>query len=102
MKRKYYIFIIIIVSFLAGFASFTQHPVIASQNDKNSAFPNNENWSLILYNNNNGMPFSEANVVEQTHDGFIYIGSYGGLVRFDGEDFYQYENDYRLADILNF
>ena len=59
-----------------------------------------ESWSYVLYNNNNGMPFSEANALAQTQDGFLYIGSFGGLLRYDGEDFYQYD-DYRLQNVMD-
>ena len=58
-----------------------------------------QNWSYVLYNNNNGMPFSEANALQQTEDGFIYVGCYGGLLRFDGEKFYRYE-DNRLNNVV--
>ncbi|MDO4804658.1 MAG: SpoIIE family protein phosphatase [Lachnospiraceae bacterium] len=58
-----------------------------------------ENWSFVLYNNNEGMPFSEANMLQQTRDGFIYIGCYGGLLRYDGKEFYRYE-DPRLLNII--
>ena len=27
-----------------------------------------QSWSYVLYNNNNGMPFSEANTLQQTSD----------------------------------
>ena len=43
-----------------------------------------------LYNDRNGLPTSEANVVVQTSDGYIWIGSYGGLIRYDGENFINY------------
>ena len=49
----------------------------------------NENFSPVLYNNTNGLPTSEANAIVQTNDGFIWIGSYGGLVRYDGNAFSQ-------------
>lgn len=44
----------------------------------------------ILYNNRNGLPVSEANTILQTSDGYIWIGSYGGLVRYDGREFFNY------------
>ncbi len=46
-----------------------------------------EGYSAILYDNQNGLPTSEANAIAQTGDGFLWIGGYGGLVRYDGEDF---------------
>lgn len=41
----------------------------------------------VIYNSDNGLPTSEANSIAQTSDGFIWIGSYGGLVRYDGTSF---------------
>lgn len=32
---------------------------------------------LLLYDNTNGLPTSEANAIVQTADAFIWIGSYG-------------------------
>ena len=50
-------------------------------------FAEGASYSCVLYNNANGMPTSEANAITQTSDGFIWIGSYGGLVRYDGYRF---------------
>ena len=47
----------------------------------------NDGYSAVVYDNTNGMPVSEANDIAQTSDGFIWIGSYGGLVRYDGNTF---------------
>ena len=41
----------------------------------------------VLYDNQNGLPTSEANAIAQTEDGFIWIGSYSGLIRYDGNTF---------------
>lgn len=46
-----------------------------------------EGFSAILYDNQNGLPTSEANTIVQTSDGFIWIGSYAGLIRYDGNTF---------------
>lgn len=40
-----------------------------------------------IYNNTNGLVSSEANTIEETPDGTIWIGGYAGLTRFDGADF---------------
>ncbi|MEG1084651.1 MAG: two-component regulator propeller domain-containing protein, partial [Hydrogenoanaerobacterium sp.] len=45
------------------------------------------NQTQILYNSQNGLPTSESNAVCQTKDGYIWIGSYGGLLRYDGVRF---------------
>ena len=46
-----------------------------------------DNCSAVLYNNTNGLPSSEANAIVQTDEGFIWIGSYSGLTRYDGSHF---------------
>ncbi len=47
-------------------------------------------YCSILYNSSSGLPTSEANTVLQTSDGFIWVGSYSGLIRYDGISFYRF------------
>lgn len=47
-------------------------------------------YVVTIYNEQNGLPTGEANVVIQTSDGYIWIGSYGGLIRYDGTNFVNY------------
>ncbi|MBR1797892.1 MAG: response regulator [Clostridiales bacterium] len=44
-------------------------------------------FSAQLYNANNGLPTSEANCVLAASDGYIWIGGYSGIMRFDGNEF---------------
>lgn len=53
---------------------------------------NTEGYSAILYDNRNGLPTSEANAIAQTEDGFLWIGSYAGLIRYDGDSFERVES----------
>ncbi len=46
-----------------------------------------DGYSAILYDNSNGLPTSEANTIIQSKEGFLWIGSYAGLVRYDGNTF---------------
>ncbi len=48
-------------------------------------------YTAVLYNSETGLPTSEANAVVQTKDGFLWIGSYSGLIRYDGNEFYRFE-----------
>ena len=52
-----------------------------------------DGYSAILYDNHNGLPTSEANAIAQTAEGFIWIGSYAGLIRYDGNTFERIESD---------
>ena len=51
------------------------------------------NQLQVLYNEHNGMSTSEANTVIQTQDGYIWIGSYGGLIRYDGSKFRNFSQE---------
>lgn len=46
-----------------------------------------------IYNEQNGLPTGEANAVLRTSDGYMWIGSYGGLIRFDGTNFRNFSTD---------
>ena len=46
-----------------------------------------EGYSAVLYNIENGLPTSEANAITGTPEGFIWIGGYSGLLRYDGNTF---------------
>ena len=58
-----------------------------------------EGFSAVLYNNTNGLPTSEANAIAETGDGFIWIGSYGGLIRYDGNTFTRMDSTTGLSSI---
>ena len=36
-----------------------------------------------VFDQTNGLPTDEANAVLQTREGYLWVGSYGGLLRFD-------------------
>ena len=40
-----------------------------------------------LYDASNGLPTSDANCVLGTRDGYVYIGGYSGVIRYDGTTF---------------
>ncbi len=55
----------------------------------------------ILYDSSIGMPTSEANAIAQTSDGFIWIGSYSGLVRYDGNSFYRFDSSSGISNVIS-
>ena len=57
-------------------------------------------YLAILYNNQNGLPTSEANAIAQTRDGFIWIGSYSGLIRYDGNTFERMGSSLRVSSVV--
>lgn len=46
-----------------------------------------------VFNERNGLPTGEANDVLQTSDGYIWVGSYGGLIRYDGSEFRNFSSE---------
>ena len=57
-------------------------------------------FSAILYDNSNGLPTSEANAIVQSDDGYIWIGSYSGLIRYDGNTFYRYDASTGVSSVV--
>ncbi len=55
--------------------------------DTEAAYAYDDNFVEEIYNNANGMVSSEANTICETNDGYIWIGSYAGLSRYDGTEF---------------
>ncbi|MBE6996775.1 MAG: hypothetical protein E7427_01210, partial [Ruminococcaceae bacterium] len=53
------------------------------------------NYITDIFNEENGLPTGEANAVVQDAAGYLWIGSYGGLIRFDGSNFVSFSD--RLA-----
>lgn len=97
-ERIIAVFLCILTVFICLLPSVS--PIISEEEDEiwNSSGKHNgkvavdpigksDGYSAVLYNNTNGLPTSEANDIVETSDGFIWIGSYSGLIRYDGSTF---------------
>ena len=60
-----------------------------------------EGFSAVLYNNPNGLPTSEANAIAETGEGFIWIGSYAGLMRHDGTSFERLDSATGISSVIS-
>ncbi len=58
-----------------------------------------EGFSTILYDKSNGLPTSEANDIVQSEEGFLWIGSYAGLVRYDGNTFERLDSSTGITSV---
>ena len=58
-------------------------------------------YSARLYNNTNGLPTSEANAIAETSDGFIWIGSFSGLIRYDGNTFERVDSATGISSVVS-
>ncbi|MDO4804979.1 MAG: SpoIIE family protein phosphatase [Lachnospiraceae bacterium] len=59
-----------------------------------------EGYSPVLYDNTSGLPTSEANAIAQTSDGFIWIGSYSGLIQYDGNTFVRMDSTTGISSVV--
>jgi energy-coupling factor transport system substrate-specific component len=50
------------------------------------------NYIKDVFNETKGLPTSEANTIIQAPDGYLWIGSYGGLIRYDGSTMVEYSD----------
>lgn len=57
----------------------------------------NVGYLTKLYDATNGLPTSEANYILGASDGFIWIGGYSGIIKYDGSKFVRLQSDYGLT-----
>ena len=60
-----------------------------------------DGYSSVLYDNTSGLPTAEANALAMTSDGFIWIGSYSGLIRYDGNNFERIDSTTGIASVVS-
>ncbi len=58
-------------------------------------------FTSVLYDNASGLPTSEANAIVQSGEGFIWIGSYSGLIRYDGNEFERVDASTGVASVMS-
>ena len=58
-------------------------------------------YTAVLYDNTKGLPTSDANAIVQSAEGFIWIGSYSGLIRYDGNEFYRYDSSTGMSSVVS-
>ncbi len=81
--RHYQLFYRLLVLFCCLINFCLAGETLAAENQR-SMFAS---YKQTQYNSSNGMPSDEANVIIQTRDGYLWIGSYSGLMRFNGQVF---------------
>lgn len=54
--------------------------------------------SEVRYDSTNGLKVSKGNAICQTDDGFIWLGQYSGLIRYDAKEFETFETVYIEED----
>lgn len=88
---------------LCALLVMSQAVTVSGASEKKAVDPvgQSDNFSTVIYNNMNGLPTSEANAIAQTSEGFIWIGSYGGLIRYDGNTFERMDATIGLGSVVS-
>src|SRR4051812_44768397 len=55
------------------------------------ALPPETHYSKRIWRSEDGLPQNRIHVITQTSDGYLWIGTSGGLVRFDGARFVAFD-----------
>ncbi len=60
-----------------------------------------EGYTSVLYDSTSGLPTSDANAIVQSREGFLWIGNYSGLIRYDGNTFYRYPSTTGVSSVVS-
>ena len=91
-------------SVLPGSADFAYAETISGdENEDIKVDPTGQGsgFSAVLYDNTNGLPTSEANAIAETREGFLWIGSYSGLIRYDGSKFERIDSTTGVTSVVS-
>ena len=58
-------------------------------------------YTCVLYDSTSGLPTSDVNAVVQSGEGFVWIGGYSGLIRYDGSSFYRYPSSTGVSSVVS-
>ena len=73
----------------------------AAQDTSVDPTSNGDGYAAVLYDSTTGLPTSEANAIAETLDGFIWIGGYSGLVRYDGVNFERISSTIGITSVVS-
>ncbi|MCR5502080.1 MAG: response regulator [Lachnospiraceae bacterium] len=57
-------------------------------------------YEAVLYDADDGLISTEINAIEQTPDGYLWVGTYSGLYRYDGSEFKRMTLDPRICNVM--
>lgn len=87
--------ILLIVSVMSAFAAaFINAEKVCAKSDYAS------DYAAVIYGMDDGLVSAEINSIEQTNDGYIWVGAYSGLYRYNGSEFVQMHIDDRINNVI--
>ncbi|MCR5088032.1 MAG: HD domain-containing protein [Oscillospiraceae bacterium] len=91
--RKWLVPLLLAVSLLQGVSLSSAGAVNSADEMRRS------NYLADIFNEERGLPTGEANTVVLGQDGYLWFGSYGGLVRYDGSTMTDFSNHFENCAI---
>jgi signal transduction histidine kinase/ligand-binding sensor domain-containing protein len=76
--KTYYLSYLVTISFLLPATLYAVSP---------------EGWTVTNFNNENGLPQNSVKYVEMDNEGFLWMATESGIVRYDGQHFRVYDNN---------
>ena len=106
IKRTHFSISIVmtLVMAIAACAYFTASEPIkayAEGSERRDLLGEGTDYTSILYDSTNGLPTSEANAIAQSRDGFIWLGGYSGLIRYDGTTFNRFDSSSGISSVFS-
>lgn len=89
---------LLILSLISPGTSYTAR---ASSDNRRNLLGEGTDYTAILYDSTNGLPTSEANAIVQSEDGFIWLGGYSGLIRYDGTNFDRFDSTTGISSVFS-
>ncbi|MDA8019936.1 MAG: hypothetical protein MPN21_21055 [Thermoanaerobaculia bacterium] len=78
---------------LLAFACVTLGPAFVGANEVDPIEPpNDRRFVHRMWTVDDGLPVNNLTDIEQTPDGWLWIGTFDGLLRFDGAQFFRYDS----------
>ncbi len=101
LSKQFFCLLTVLVLLVSSTAAFADEA--DSITDMLSVDPTGQGdgYSAVLYDNMNGLPTSEANDLAITEEGFIWIGSYSGLIRYDGNTFERIDSTTGIVSVVS-
>ncbi len=94
MKKNLF-FAISLLMFIALIPAVSAYA--GEENDKSNYLPG---YEAVRYGKSDGLPSVEVNAITQTEEGYLWIGTYSGLYRYDGSVFEKMSPDQRVSSVM--
>ncbi len=89
--------LVIALVFLIIFTAVPDKTAYGKDNEETNFLPG---YEAVIYGKSEGLLSTEANAIAQTPEGYLWIGTYSGLYRYDGRYFEKISPDPRISSVM--